>query len=125
MLTRILAILLIVLSVLLNAVIGAAQEQTMGLFINEDDAFVGYTLFSPMSYNVSYLIDNNGLLVNSWDSPYRPAFTAYILENGHLLRTGKHAANPEFGLAGGAGGYLEEMDWDGTVLWAFFYSDPL
>jgi hypothetical protein len=125
MLKRKLAVSLIIFAVFICAVPGAAQEQTMGLFINEDDAFVGYTLFSPMSYHVSYLIDNDGLLINLWDSPYRPAMTAYMLENGHLLRTGKHAANPEFGISGGAGGYLQEMAWDGTVLWEYFYSDDL
>jgi hypothetical protein len=125
MLTGKLAISFIIFAVLLCAIPGAAQDRTMGMLINEDDAFVGYTLFSPMSYHVSYLIDNDGLLINSWDSPYRPAMTAYMLENGHLLRTGKHALNPEFGIAGGAGGYLEEMTWDGTVVWDFFYSDSL
>ena len=58
-----------------------AQERTLGLLINEDDAFVGYTLFAPMPYNVTYLIDNNGLLVHSWESEYRPRFVARLLES--------------------------------------------
>ena len=100
-----------------------AQDRTVGLFVHEDGAFVGYTLFSPMSYTDSYLIDNDGLLINSWHDNYRPAMTAYIRENGHLIRTGKDPDNPEFVLGGGAGGHLREFDWDGTLLWDFLYSD--
>ena len=111
--------------ILIANVIAVGQERTVGLFINEDDAYVGYTLFSPMSYTVSYLIDNNGLLINSWQSDYRPAMMAYVLENGNLLRTGKHSGNPEFALGGGAGGYLQEFEWDGILVWNFLYSDSL
>ena len=125
MLNRNSVVSLMIIAFLVSANPAAAQERTMGLFINEDDSFTGYTLFSPMSYHASYLIDNDGLLINSWDSPYRPAMEAYLLENGHLLRTGKYIGNPEFSLSGGAGGYLQEMAWDGTVVWEFFYSDSL
>jgi len=45
-----------------GALIGQGQEQTVGLFLNTSAA-PGYTLFAPMSYNVTYLIDNNGELV--------------------------------------------------------------
>jgi hypothetical protein len=98
-----------------------AQERTVGLIINEDSAFVGYTLFAPMPYNITYLIDNNGLLVHSWQCDYRPRFAAGILENGNLLRAGKLGVNPEF-TAGGAGGIIQEISWDGSIVWEFEYS---
>ncbi len=99
-----------------------AQETTMGLIIHEDGAFVGYTLFAPMPYHVTYLIDNDGLLINSWASEYRPAMSAYILENGNILRAGKLLGNPEFPPMGGSGGIVQEIAWDGSIVWEFEYS---
>jgi hypothetical protein len=44
------------------------------------------------------------------------------LENGHLLRTAHVGAQDgRFG-AGGAGGRVEEYDWDGTLVWKFDYA---
>ncbi len=98
-----------------------AQERTIGLLINEDNAFSGYTLFAPMPYTVTYLIDNNGLLVHSWESEYKPRFAAHLLENGSLIRAGKPGLNPVFN-GGGAGGIVQEIAWDGSLDWEFEYS---
>ena len=64
-----------------------SQDQTVGLFINDSASSVGYTLFTPLFSTSTYLIDNNGLLVHEWESDYHPAMTAYLLENGNLIRT--------------------------------------
>jgi len=64
-----------------------AQNQTVGLFLNDSSAFNGYTFFAPASYTNTYLINNEGLLVNSWEGTYSPGLSAYLLENGNLLRT--------------------------------------
>ncbi len=46
---------------------------------------------------------------------------AVLLENGHLLRTGALEAPPE-GFGGtGAGGRIQEFDWDGNLVWDFKY----
>lgn len=100
----------------------AQPPQTIGLFQNDPGAFVGYTLFSPMPYTVSYLIDNDGYLVHSWETLYEPRHMAYLLESGNLLRVAEFAYNPAFP-GGGAGGFVQELDWDGSVLWEFLYSD--
>ena len=42
-----------------------AQEQTIGWFLNSQDAYDGYTLFAPISYTDTYLIDNCGKLIHS------------------------------------------------------------
>ncbi len=86
-----------------------AQERTMGLLLNGDDAFVGYTLFAPMPYNVTYLIDNDGLLVHSWQSETGPKSAVYLLENGNLLR-------------GTIESIVQILDWDGSIIWEFDYS---
>lgn len=98
-----------------------AQQQTVGLFINSEDSFNGFTLFSPMRYTSTYLIDNNGYLINSWESDFTPANSFYLLENGNLLRTADPRGNPVF--IGGGGGLIEEFDWDGNKVWEYRYSN--
>ena len=97
--------------------------QTVGMFMNEEGSYDGYTLFAPLQYTTTYLIDNEGRLVHSWDSAYTPGNSVYLLENGNLLRTASLTRGPHsrFG-SGGAGGRVEEFTWDGTLVWEFEYS---
>ncbi|MFQ5498483.1 MAG: aryl-sulfate sulfotransferase [Candidatus Zixiibacteriota bacterium] len=95
-----------------------AQDQTVGLFLNDTAAFEGYTFFAPMTSTETYLIDMFGREVHSWTSTYTPGASAYLLENGHVLRTAKFTPQ-----GAGAGGKVEEIDWDGTILWDFVYYD--
>jgi hypothetical protein len=104
---------------IVGALLGQGQEQTVGLFLNTTAAAPGYTLFAPMSYNVTYLIDNNGELVQSWSSEYRPGLSVYILENGDLLRT--RIIQGQLFQTGGHGGGVEIIDWDGNLVWEFDY----
>jgi len=104
---------------IVGVLIGQGQEQTVGLFLNTTAAAPGYTLFAPMSYNVTYLIDNNGELVQSWPSEYRPGLSVYILENGDLLRT--RIIQGQLFQTGGHGGGVEIIDWDGNLVWEFDY----
>ena len=104
---------------IVGALIGQDQEQTVGLFLNTPAAAPGYTLFAPMSYNVTYLIDNNGELVQSWSSEYSPGLSVYILENGDLLRT--RIIQGQLFQTGGHGGGVEIIDWDGNLVWEFDY----
>ncbi|MBZ0266689.1 aryl-sulfate sulfotransferase [bacterium] len=110
------------LAVVLSFSSAPAQTQTVGLFRNDPGSFDGYTLFAPQQYEVTYLIDNDGLVVHTWDSPYRPGQLAYLLETGHLLRPANPMGNDVF-MAGGAAGIVQELDWDGNLVWEFVYSD--
>ncbi|MBU1671028.1 MAG: aryl-sulfate sulfotransferase, partial [Actinobacteria bacterium] len=82
--------------------------------------FEKYTLFAPLRSRTTYLIDGAGTVVHSWESAYTPGNAVYLLENGNILRTGR-VSNPEFD-AGGAGGIVQEIAWDGTVVWEYTYS---
>ena len=66
-------------------------EQTVGLFLNDEDSFDGYTLFGHFLLQITYLIGNDGKQVHSWASDFPPGLSAYLLENGHLLRTARFA----------------------------------
>ncbi len=106
---------------LLGSVVFAQTTQTMGLFQNDSSSFNGYTLFAPLTYEETYLIDNNGLLVNSWQSEHVVGNSVYLLENGDLLRACDPMNNTTF-LAGGDAGCVERYDWDGNLVWRFDYS---
>ncbi len=114
-----------VLTLLLSAS-AAAQAPTVGLLTHDPRRFDGYTLFSPMLSSNTYLIDINGMLVNSWTASGTPGLMGYLTEEGHLLRAVSLAPNldPRWNSAVGGGGRLEEYDWDGTLLWSIDYASP-
>lgn len=96
-------------------------QKTVGLFVNDVRAWEGYTLFAPKHYTSTYLINNQGLLVHAWTGgENEPGQSAYLLENGHLLRAAMTRGPLSTG--GGEGGRVEEYDWDGNLVWEFDYS---
>ncbi|MEZ4960111.1 MAG: aryl-sulfate sulfotransferase [Saprospiraceae bacterium] len=97
----------------------AQAQQTVGLFLNDSLSYNGYTLFAPSTYRITYLIDNCGEIVNTWESEYSPGMSVYLLENGNLLRTAR--LNGAF-TGGGVGGRIELFDWEGNLLWAYNYA---
>lgn len=101
----------------------AQAERTVGILAHEPSAFPGYTLFAPMNTYKTYLIDNDGRVVNDWESTFLPGVSVYLTDDGSLLRTGQAAGNGDF-VAGGQGGQVERFNWDGTLEWSFRYSEP-
>jgi hypothetical protein len=93
-------------------------QQTVGAFQNDSAAYNGYTLIAP-EYTSTYLIDNCGRVVNQWESDHRPGSSAYLLDNGDLLRT---AAISGVFNAGGQGGRIERYDWEGNMIWQYDYA---
>jgi hypothetical protein len=92
----------------------------VGLLVHSPAAQQGYTLLAPMNSNNTYLIDLQGRVVRTWESDCNPGAVAYLLENSNLLRAGQMRNPPFFG--GGAGGRIQEMTWDGKMVWDFQYS---
>jgi hypothetical protein len=85
---------------------------------NQEKTYGGYTLFSPMvSSKTTYLIDMEGNLVHKWDTQYAPGAYAMLLPNGNLLRGGVVDDAPC--AIGGTGGIVQEIDWDGNVVWEY------
>ncbi|WP_165144155.1 DUF1566 domain-containing protein [Marinitoga sp. 38H-ov] len=99
--------------------ISSNSEETM--VKNEENKKEGYILFSPLSSTKTFLINKEKEIVHSWDSEYYPGQNTYLLENGHILRTGK-VRNLTFEHGGGLGGIIQEFDWDGNLVWEFKYS---
>lgn len=97
-----------------------AQFRTVGLFLNDSSSFNGYTLFAPLSYINTYIINNEGRLIHLWEGSNKPGLSAYLLENGNLLRTAV-VTNTTFN-AGGKGGLIQEFEWEEDLIWEFEYS---
>ncbi len=105
-------ILLGLLVGLMGSILVNAEENTVGLIRNDPGSFEGYTLFSPMSFRTSYLINNEGLLVHSWQSEFIPGYMAYLTEDGCLYRT--FITGGTTGISG-----VEKLDWDGNLAWRY------
>ena len=97
---------------------GIAQN-TVGLIMNDAaQSYNGYTLFAPSTSKLTYLIDNEGRLVNKWESDFVPGLSAYLLEDGHLLRSAAiESGDPSITITGG----FQKFDWDGDLVWEFYY----
>ena len=79
----------------------------------------GNILFSPIWSTNTYLIDNTGTVNHSWPSDYLPGVAVWWLDEGTILRTIRDGLGPSFG---GAGGGVQKMKWDGTIIWDFRYN---
>ena len=109
---------------LLSALVLSGQSNnTIGTISVSDNVADGYTLFAPGSSNITYLIDNCGNQINSWESDRTPGLSAYLLPNGNLVRTRRESQSFGF-YAGGVGGGIEIFDWDGNKIWDFTLANP-
>jgi hypothetical protein len=65
-----------------------------------------------------------GRLVRSWETGCAPALSAFLLDNGHLMRPGSIGGDARvFGPGPGVGGRIQEFAWDGELVWDFkFYN---
>jgi hypothetical protein len=93
-----------------------SQEDTMGMLEHDSTkSFDGLTLLIPKNYTSTYLINNLGAQVHKWDSQYLPAMSAYLLEDGTLLRSAKVEDE-----SSDRDGGFQLLDWDSNVLWEYY-----
>ena len=79
----------------------------------------GQILFAPIWGTTTYLIDNTGTVNHSWSSSFFPGVSVWWLGEGTILRTIRVGVGPG---SGGAGGGVQKILWDGTVVWDFRYN---
>jgi hypothetical protein len=97
------------------------------------------------------LVDMEGRVVHTWETQYPPGANTYLLENGHLLRTAASLGGGMGGFGGtfgggrrgaatatggtntqparptrpsgaAGGGRIQEIAWDGAMLWDYEYA---
>jgi hypothetical protein len=98
------------------------NKKTVGvLHVNKNSIQNGYTLLYPSNSTKTFLINNDGKIINQWTSNYNPGQTAYLMDNGNLVRSCK-TNNIVFKL-GGIGGRIEIKNWNDDLLWEWELSD--
>ena len=100
----------------------ATEELPRGLRLSTPDATPGYVYYTPLISASTYLIETgNGDVVHTWESEYAPSAFVYLLDNGHLLR-GAREPNVAVFSSGGQGGRIQELTWDGELVWDYLYA---
>lgn len=85
--------------------------------VNDERASEGYRLISRLNNYSTRLIDKAGETVHQWTSEYPTSTVVALQPDGTLLRTcglGNKAIT-----AGGAGGRVELLDWEGNPVWVY------
>lgn len=105
-------------------------QNTLGLISKRTGQFApGYNLIYPHNQPHVYLLDSCGQVVHTWEDEvnFRPGNTAYILENGHLVKTKRLSSSAVTDpiWAGGGGAIVEVRDWDNQLLSSFELNDSL
>jgi hypothetical protein len=108
--------LLILIALILSGSVGTAQK-IAGLIQSKEGATDGLMLFAPLMSKTTYLIDDCGRVINTWQSEFQPGNTVYLLPNGNLFRTNRLANTIITG--GGGGGGLEILNWNSVKLWSY------
>jgi hypothetical protein len=112
-------VLVIVFTALVSSQAREAIRGATGLLkYDAGKVYQGYTLIPPMEDTTTYLVDMEGYIVHTWLSKYTPGMHAVLLENGNLLRAGR-LTEPAPVKFGGTGGIIQEIDWDGKVVWEY------
>ncbi len=107
---------------IISAVVLGPLVKIVGIHFDDSLSFIGYTLFSPEFSTETFLINNSGSVVHSWDSSFVQGFGVFLLETGAMIRTGFQGVNPRF-VGGGITGRVETQDWNNSLQWEFIYSN--
>ena len=94
-------------------------------FYLHGEVFDGHTLFTPKSAQEegasTHLMNNDYEILHSWTHDYGPASMPYLLQDGSIVYPYR-VPNPTME-AGGVGGGIQRVSWDGDILWEHIYSD--
>ena len=116
-------------SLMIGALLMNAQSRTVGLIsYDESQALPGYNLLFPHNQSDVYLLNNCGEIVHTWqsDSGNTPGNSVYLREDGSIVKCSRSPVTEgDFIWAGGGGGIVEALDWDGNLLWSFTQNDSL
>lgn len=115
---------LLLTAFVLLIILPISGQNTVGIQLNNEDSFTGYTLFSPRTDVIpryTYLIDNCGEIINTWESEFPLFSTDYLMEDGSLYRS---VVNNLSTLAiPGNTGRIEHLSWEGNMIWAATISE--
>ncbi|MBL8862581.1 MAG: aryl-sulfate sulfotransferase [Planctomycetes bacterium] len=93
-----------------------ASEPARGLRLRAAGACDGLTIVAPLNSRSVHLVDLDGAVVHTWRTARLNAGGTYLLPGARLLRLARDEARTGSS-AGGISGLIQELDWDGRVLW--------
>ena len=96
-------------------------ELNENVVVYENDIYDAYTLLSPLGSNNTFLLNNEGFVVNKWESD-TPALIAYLTDEGKLVRAVRQPESDFSG--GGAKGAIEILNFEGDQLWYWQENTP-
>jgi hypothetical protein len=91
------------------------------------DVFEGYTLFTPGQggggggNSTTYLMDHNSNVIHTWAHNRSPASMPYLFPDSTIIYPYR-VPNPSMN-AGGVGGGISKLTWDGTTLWDYQFAN--
>ena len=88
------------------------------IYRNPIREFQGFTLFTPLSLKMVYLIEMNGRVAHKWGLPLPASYDVRLLKNGNLLYMARIESSPSLEFEG-CGGKLIELDWSGKIVWEY------
>ena len=93
---------------------------------DKEQSLEGYNMIYPHNQSTVFLLNNCGETIHSWtdEDNFRPGNTAYLLENGNLVKTkrGNSPINDPI-WAGGGGEFVEIRDWENNLISSYFLND--
>ena len=92
-----------------------------GLVSHSPEVTSGYVLFAPIASNTVYMIGNDGTVFHTWKNALG-GVSHYLEADGTLLRGFRDPKILHF-RQGGVSGGLQEIDWEGNVLWEWRLGD--
>lgn len=120
-------LILLILGIILNktycnSILLARNVLGSSPIIDKNKISEGYTLLSPYDKSSEtkeggkvYLLDLFGKAVHTWEVPY-PALYSILKKNGNLVVS---LIIPENRTKPGKTGLIQELDWNGKVLWEY------
>ena len=96
---------------------------TSSIFVS-GQSFNGFALYNSQGSNTTYLIDENQNIAHSWNMSTECNYAVALKENGNLVR-GTKANTSVFsnGNIAAAGGKVQEIAPDGSIVWSFDYAN--
>ncbi len=111
--------LLLILGGVLFAPIAAQdsppEDDAYGVTINTGEVQSGYMLVSLLDSQIAFLLSNDGRVVHYWRSAYEPGLSAYLRDDGTLIRTAAISNWALGNLLFFMNGRVEWFDWAGNL----------
>ena len=89
------------------------------------EVWEGYTIFTP--YEVgglgtsTYLLNTEGETIHTWEHEQNPASMPYLMPDSSIIYP--HIVENASMMAGGFGGGIQIISWDGTLIWEYEISN--